>query len=161
MSTIIIDGAGGQINEATGAPIPPQPSEHHTYDMALDQWVDARTLDDAKASAWERVKLARDAAEQADFACDGATYQADRERITGATQLALLAQLADAPYSIDWTLSDNSLRTLDAAGMIAVGAALGEHVAGVFAIGRDLREQIAAATTIEQLDAIQWPQEGA
>lgn len=120
------------------------------------------TLDTARTRAWARIKRARALAEAADFVCCGATYQADKDRIVGAAQLALLAQAAGQPYSIDWTLSDNTYLTLDAAGMIAVGAALGEHVAGAFAIGRKLREQIAAATSFEALDAIVWPgQEGA
>lgn len=117
----------------------------------------SQTLDAAKVRAWTRIKVARTRAEFSDFTCAGAIYQADKDRITGATQLALLAQVAARPFSIDWTLSDNTSLTLDAAGMIAVGAALGAHVTGAFVIGRALREQIASASTIEQVDAIQWP----
>lgn len=118
------------------------------------------TLDTARVRTWARIKLARNAAEASDFACGGAIYQADKDRITGATQVALLAQAAGQPYSIDWTLSDNTQVTLDATGMISVGAALGEHIAKVFAIGRDLRGQIAAATSYEMLEAIVWPVAG-
>ncbi|MNT32960.1 hypothetical protein D3C72_1688660 [compost metagenome] len=49
--------------------------------------------------------------------------------------------------------------TLDAAGMIAVGAALVAQVSGAFAIARGLRELIATAETIGQLEAIVWPVE--
>ena len=117
----------------------------------------SQTLDAAKTRAWQRIKAARTMVEFSDFTCAGAIYQADKDRITGATQLALLAQVADQPYSIDWTLSDNSTVKLDAANMIAVGAALGAHVTGAFCIARTLRDLIAAATSIEQVDAIQWP----
>lgn len=118
------------------------------------------TLETAKMRAWSRIKQARSVAELADFTCEGSVYQADKERITGAMQLALLAQAAGTSYSISWTLSDNTTKTLDAAGMIAVGAALVLHVAGAFAIGRDLRERLAAATTIDQVNAVQWPVAG-
>jgi hypothetical protein len=161
METIIVNSDGTYTNERTGKTLPPRPSEYYEYDAAADMWIDARTLDSVKARTWARIKRARALAEAADFVCCCATYQADKDRIVGAVQLALLAQAAGQPYSIDWTLSDNTHLTLDAAGMIAVGAALGEHVASAFAIGRKLREQIAVATSFEALDAIVWPgQEG-
>ncbi|KKO63250.1 hypothetical protein VM94_03000 [Janthinobacterium sp. KBS0711] len=118
------------------------------------------TLDTARTRAWARIKQARALAETADFACGGVMYQTDKDRIIGAVQLALMAQAAGQPYSIDWTLSDNTYLTLDASGMIAVGAALGAHVAEAFAIGSHLRQQIAAATSFEALDAIVWPVQG-
>lgn len=118
------------------------------------------TLDTARTRAWARIKQARALAETADFACGGVMYQADKDRIVGATQLALMAQAAGQPYSIDWTLSDNTHLKLDAASMIAVGAALGSHVADAFAIGIYLRQQIATATSFEELDAIVWPVQG-
>lgn len=160
METIIVNSDGTHTNERTGKTIPPQPSEHHEYDAKADMWIDARTLDGVKMRTWERIKAARSMAETADFACGGVVYQADKDRITGATQVALLAQAAGQPYSIDWTLSDNTQVTLDATGMISVGAALGEHIAKVFDIGRDLRGQIAAATSYEMLEAIVWPVAG-
>lgn len=160
METIIVNSDGTQTNERTGRTIQPQPSKYHEYDAVADMWMDARTLDSVKARTWARIKQARALAESADFMCCGATYQADKDRIVGATQLALMAQAAGQPYSIDWTLSDNTHLTLDAAGMIAVGAALGGHVAEAFAIGLQLRGQIAAATSFEELDAIVWPVQG-
>jgi hypothetical protein len=160
METIIVNSDGTQTNERTGKTIPPQPSENHEYDAQADMWIDTRTLDSVKARTWVRIKQARALAEAADFMCCGVIYQADKERITGATQLALLAQAAGQPYCIEWTLSDNTHLTLDAAGMIAVGVALGAHVAGAFAIGLQLRGQIAAATSFEALDAIVWPAQG-
>lgn len=118
------------------------------------------TLDIARGRAWARIKQARALAETADFTCGGVVYQADKERITGAAQLAQLALAGGQPYSIDWTLSDNTQVTLDAAGMVAVGTALGDQVAQVFAIGHALREQIASATSIDALESIVWPVQG-
>lgn len=117
----------------------------------------SNTLKAAKERAWTRVKLERSRAEGGNFTYDGGTYQADKVRITGAVQLALLAKSAGVPYSETWTLTDNTTRVLDADGVIAMGLALGTFVSGIYATGRALREQINAATTIEEADAIRWP----
>lgn len=108
---------------------------------------------------WARIKALRDAAEEAGFVWDGSTFDSDKtsqSRIQGAAQLATLAQMTGSPFSIDWTLADNTVRTLTAADMIAVGTAMGVHISTQHAIGRIKRQQIDAATTPEELDAIQW-----
>lgn len=119
--------------------------------------VDMRSLDAAKLQAWSRIKKARTTAELSPFTYADDIYDADKAQISGAVQMALLAQLAGAPFSIDWTLNNNSVRSLSAAEMIAVGVALGEHVALVYDIGRTLREQIETCTTPAELDTIGWP----
>lgn len=119
--------------------------------------VDTRGLDDAKAQAWERIKQARAALEAAPFEWDGSVFQSDYVRIPASFSLAMLAQLSGAPFVREWTLEDNTKRTLDAAGMIAVGIALGNKVGSIFDIGTLLRDQIAASTSIPELDAIHWP----
>ncbi|MGX9773399.1 DUF4376 domain-containing protein [Janthinobacterium aestuarii] len=159
METIVINSDGTQTNERTGKTLPPRPGAHHIYDAGADLWIDTKTLEGTRISTWARIKLAREAAELSDFTCAGLRYQADKARITGAAHMALLAQVAGLPYSIDWTLSDNTTVTLDAAGMIAVGAALVAQVSGAFAIARGLRELIATEETIGQLEAIVWPVE--
>lgn len=116
--------------------------------------------DDAyRAKTWERIKAARDAAEQAGFVYNGMRFDSDRVsvgRIGNAVTLAMLAQMFGQPFSEDWTLADNSVVTLDAIGMMAVGMACGQYVGPIFNRARVLREQIAAATTADQLDAIVW-----
>lgn len=118
--------------------------------------VDTRDLQAAKERAWTRIKTARAAAELADFTHNGNVYQADRERITGAVTAAILAQLSGAPYSIVWTLSNNTTVTLDGPQMMGVGAALAQHIKDVFDTGVARRAAIAAATTNAGVDAIQW-----
>ncbi len=129
----------------------------HVWQMPERIVVDTRGLEDAKTQAWERIKISRSAAEKAPFECDGSLYDRDLERISGAVQLALLAQLASKPFTIDWTLFDNSVKTLDGPAMIAVGEAMGVVTKGIFDTARTLREEINAATTITSLDAIFWP----
>lgn len=144
--------SGGQLVSVGNAPGP-----HHVFDFAAKQWVDPRTLDQIKAAKWSALKAARDAAEFGGFTWDGSVFDSDltsQSRIQGAVQLA---GLAPASFGIDWTLADNSVRTLDAAQMTAVGEALGTHVLTQHTIGRGLRAALEAATTAAEVDAIAWP----
>lgn len=114
------------------------------------------SLEAAKERAWADVKAARSVAEAGTVVFDGGGYQADIVRINGAVQLAVLAKASGAPFSETWTLTDNTTRELDADQVIGLGMALGQYVSNVFATGRALREQINAATTIEEVQAIRW-----
>lgn len=118
-------------------------------------------LQEVRAAKWNEIKQARDAAEFGGFTWDGSRFDSDSEsqsRIQGAAQLATLAQLASQTFSVDWTLQDNTVRTLSGADMIAAGTAMGQHIMAVHAIGRVLRAQIEEATTLGEVEAVQWPQ---
>ena len=147
-------------NGVTLQNFPDLPSEHHVWDWATHTYVDPRTLDQIKGQQWEKVKASRDSVEFGGFVWDGSTFDSDQEsqsRIQGAAQLATLATLNNQPFSIDWTLADNSVRTLDASDMIAAGTAMGVHIATTHSIGRTLRIEIDAAVTKEEVEAITWP----
>ena len=134
---------------------PPQPSPHHIFDYTTKQWVDPRTLSDLQAAQWTQIKQARTQAEYAGFTWDGSAFDSDaisQQRITGAVALA---QMSDQ-FSIGWVLKDNTVRTLNQTDMMQVGAALGQHVAAQFAKGVLLREQIEAAATKEEVEAVVW-----
>jgi len=136
------------------------PSAHHVWDWTTLAWVDPRTLEDLKAAQWALIKRARDAAEQAGFVWDGSSFDCDptsQSRIQGGALMATTALLNSAPFAIEWTLADNTTRTLDAAQMIAVGLAMGQHIDSTHQIGRALRAQLAAATTAEEVAAVEWP----
>jgi len=140
-----------------GAPIslPAQPSPHHIFNYTTKQWEDPRTLQDFKDAQWAKTKQARSAAEYAGFTWGGSTFESDaisQNRITGAVTLAQMAP----EFTIDWILADNTVRTLSQADMLGVGAALGAHVAAVFAKGVTLRAQIEAATTPEAVEGVVW-----
>ena len=79
-----------------------------------------------------------------------------RLRISGAVQMAMLAQAANQPFVIDWTMEDNSSVTLDAAGMISVGLAVGYHTAAVFERCTSLKSMVELATTAESVESINW-----
>lgn len=132
-----------------------KPSPHHIFDYATKRWIDPRTLQDFKSAKWQEIKLARSEAEFGGFDWDGSRFDSDaisQSRIQGAVQLAAMSPA----FTVDWTLADNSVRTLDVAGMAAVGAALGAHVAAQHTQARGLRVQIDAATSSAQLENINW-----
>lgn len=131
----------------------------YRWDAQAGQWRAEPTLEGAKQAKWDEIKAARAAQETGGFTWDTSTFDSDhvsQGRIQGAVQLALLAADAGQPFAIDWTLADNTVRTLDAAGVIAVGLALGAHVQAAFAHGRDLYAAIEAAADTAAVAAISW-----
>lgn len=138
-----------------------QPSPTHEY-LWIDgapRWVDLATLADAQAVAWEAVKRAREDAEAGVFTFEGGLYDLNKENVSGAALAALMAQLAGQPFSIEWTLADNSVRVLDASTMQSLGRAMVTHIDGLHCTARGLRERIAAAATPEEAYAVTWPTE--
>lgn len=139
----------------TGQPSFP-PAPYMVWSEQQIAWVDARDLAGKKDAKWEEIKAAREAAEFGGFTWDGSTFDSDplsQQRIAGAVQLA---SLDPTGFTIDWTLADNTFRTLNAQEMTAVGVAMGQHVNAQHVKARILRQQIEAATTEAELDAIVW-----
>lgn len=140
-----------EIDEDIGVP----PFDGAQYHVPSKRWVDARTIGQAKAEKWQKIKAARDDAEFGGFDWDGSRFDSNQKsqaRILGAVQMAALAQ----DYSVDWTLADNTVRTLSASDLSEVGIALAAHVAAQHAKARAMRQRIDAAATIEQLKLIAW-----
>lgn len=138
-------------------PLSPPPFDGAAYDIQTRQWIDPRGLDEIKRLQWSRVKAERDRHEYAGFTWDGSVFDSDpvsQSRIQGAVQLAGLDPVA---FSIDWTLADNTVRTLSGADMVAVGVTLAQHVNGLHVIARGLRAQIESATTIAEVESVVWP----
>jgi hypothetical protein len=121
-------------------------------------WEDLRDLSQVKSEKWEQIKAKRDEVEHGGFTWDGSRFDSDlasQNKIIGAVQLANV--IGDS-FTIDWTLSDNSVRTLNRQQMVGVGEALGVHVVTQHTIGRSLRQQIENATTAADVAAVTWPE---
>lgn len=86
-----------------------------------------------------------------------------QRKINGAVTMALIAQTAGQPFTVDWTMADNSLVTHDAPAMIAMGVAVGQHVSDCHERGAALKAEIDAADTVEEIEAVDiysgWPGE--
>lgn len=139
--------------------LPEQPSPHHVFNYATGAWEDPRGLEERRAAQWARIKAARDAFEFSPFTWDGSVFdgtQASQQRIQGAAQLAVLAQMGGEPFLQGWTLADNTVRELTGPDMIAVGMALGVHIATAHELGRIKRRELEEATTLAEIDAVVW-----
>lgn len=120
-------------------------------------WTDVRDLAQVKADKWSAIKAKRSEVEFGGFTWDGSVFDSDplsQSRIQGAAQLATINPTT---FTIDWTLADNSVRSLSASQMVEVGETLGIHVATQHTVARGLRQQIDAASTVTEVEAITWP----
>ncbi len=82
----------------------------------------------ATISAWKRRQ------QDGGFSHAGKMWDSDdrsRLMLSGAVQMAQIAMAQGQPFSISWVAADNSAMTLDAAGIVALGVAAGQHVAAV------------------------------
>jgi hypothetical protein len=132
---------------------PEKPSAAHVFNFASCVW--ELDLSEARAIAWDRIKRHRSSEEFGTFIWNDYTFdcnEVSQRRIQGAVQLAVL----DTNSVIVWTLADNTAQTFNAAEIKQIGQALANHVNTCHERGRILRQQIQAATTQEELEAIAW-----
>lgn len=143
---------------------------------ALETYLDgtlqlrARTVDNAltfeiaKIELREAVMRRRDRAEFS--GCDTGLGRMDTDadsqrKINGSVTMALIAQAAGQPFSIDWTMADNTTVAHDGAAMIAAGVAVGMHVSACHENAIALKAAIEAAADVVALAGIDieegWP----
>lgn len=116
-----------------------------------------------KVRKWAVLKGARDVEISTGFEWSGSRFDSDLQSqifIIGASQLATLAQVTNQPFAIDFTLQDNTIRTLSTVEMIGVGQAMGIHIMTVHAKGRALRDTVSSATDADAVSALQWVDSG-
>lgn len=81
--------------------------------------------------------------------------------INGASSMALMAKMSGAPFSIVWTMADNTNVEHDVDQMLALGVAVGQFMNACHQHLIALRAAIGAAEDTETLDAIDleggWP----
>ena len=147
---------------ASGVPVvmPAQPDPAFVWDWLTHAWTDPRTLAQRKATKWASMKAARNTAINAPLVTPHGTFDADpasRANIAGAVALAQTLAAAVPPFSITYTLADNTSVVLDGPGMVSVGLALGAQVQAAFATARALRVQIDAAATADAINLLNWP----
>ena len=127
-----------------------------TYVPPSDK-VDFQSLKIRKLS---QIKLERERAKSGGFDVPNiGRFDSDsesRSNILGCVTAAKIAQDAGQPYSITWTLADNSPAELDAQTTIDVGLALLAHVDAIHQHSRTLRQQIDAAQDLQAIAAVRW-----
>ena len=139
--------------------IPPKPAIYAKFDWKAKEWKDPRTLQEVKDDKWASIKAKRDVAEFSTFTFMGIEYdcnEVSRARIQGAVQLASIALTNEMPYSIDWTVADNSTVILDGISMVQLGLALGAFTNNLHVYAKSLRNQIYGTEDKAIIESIEW-----
>ena len=113
------------------------------------------SLDDLKNEKRVEIAAARYEAETGGCTVDGVTIATDRGSQALLTAAVVMARL-DPEFKTQWKCADGRFKQLDAFQLRAIGDAVIAHVEACFAREGELCEQIDAAQTPEELDAIQW-----
>lgn len=117
--------------------------------------IPAPAFEDLKAAKYAEIAAARFEAETGGCTVDGVMIATDRGSQALLTAAVVSARL-DVEFKTRWKCADGRFVTLDAMQLRAIGDAVIAHVEACFAREGDLCEQIDAAQTPEELDAIQW-----
>lgn len=127
----------------------------HPENVRHEQPAPAPTLDELKQIKRDEIAAARYDAETGGCAVDGVTIATDRGSQALLTAAVVMARM-DPEFKTQWKCADGSFKQLDAFRLRAIGDAVIAHVETCFAREGELCELINAATTPEELDAIQW-----
>lgn len=119
-------------------------------------YVEQVSLPDAKQQARANINAARDAEEVAGFAAYGKTFDSDKTSQQRILIAANTAQVVGSSFTIDWTCDDNSVITLDYAQMLGLPVIMAQAGNALHQKARTLKEQIDAATTLEEINAVVW-----
>lgn len=137
-----------------------QPRYASEWSNTTFSWSDLRDLSQVKADRWTVIKQARDTAINAPLPTPYGSFDADarsQKNITDAIALLQALETSGTPQTIDFTLADNSVAVLTTAQMVEVGLLLGARTQEAYATARQLRADIEAASTQEEVEAVVWP----
>jgi hypothetical protein len=94
------------------------------------------------------------------FTWNGKRYASDPETMVRMMFVLVLALAAinnkDAAFTFDWPAADGTIVTLDRDTALAMGTALGARYAAAQHQYALLRGAVSAATTVAQVDSVQW-----
>lgn len=112
------------------------------------------TLEEIRAKKKQELATKRYTLETGGITVNNVHIQTDRESRSNLIAARTLAK-EDATYSTYWKTADGSFMKLDAETIIAIADAVVEHVEKCFRDEMQLAAQIDAATTLEELRAIE------
>ena len=140
-------------NEAKPIPARPQGAGWE-FDFLTGVWYN--NLVAAKDARWEDMKRIRTEIEFGPFMYNGMLFDGDldaQRRLGTYTSISK----SNPEFSASFILANNSAVDLSAADFIGIEIAKASQVADAFAVAAGLRNQIYAARTLEQVNAINWP----
>lgn len=137
--------------------LPARPSAAHALDRSTKVWA-LLPLEQLKAAAWRRIKVARAAALAAGVEVDElGRFDADPAAVLNITGVMAGLAYLPADWTIGWTRFDNTAVTLTKATFPQMALAVLAHGDAVHQTARTLREQIESAPDADALALICWP----
>lgn len=137
----------------------PLPADYFDRPYRIENGVLVPDLAAARARQRAMINAGRDAAQDGGAETPSGRFDSasrSREFLNGAVVAAQIALAQGQPFSINWTLANNNVVTLDAPGIIAAGLAVAAHVDAMHSRARVLKSRIDAATTLAGIAAITW-----
>lgn len=151
------------VGNFTAVAMPPRPSENHQFNYATKQWEDPRTLADLKAAKNAAIDLARERANSTTFMFQGLSIAVDplsKGDIMGAHGEWLTGQAPEG-WPGGWKSKDKGpngeslyVPIPDQATWLAFYRAMVAQGTANFAHSQVLKDQLAAATTAEEVAAV-------
>jgi len=117
------------------------------------------TLEEVKEAKIKEINTTRNTLEQGGFNFKGSRFDSDQisyMRLLGASQTAQTSLASGVPYSVDWTLQDNTTLTMNAQDMIEIIPTFAVYSNELHQKASMLKTEIEDATTIEEVSAIRW-----
>lgn len=133
-------------------PVPYTDEEQAAYEAQQAAWA-AGALDRAKAAKSAAVQAEKVRARDAGFIANGVLWDSDQSARVSYSEIALKL-LATPTFATPWKASQGVWVTMDAATYAAVSSAGETHVQNVFAWQAARDAEIAAATTVEAVQAV-------
>ena len=160
------DHLAQRVDPATGQVVdyqPPAPADDElrtwAWDDATRRWVAQPTLAALKLEARERIKAAREAAISEPKDTTHGTFDATLEARSNLAGVVAMAQTADKlglPSTVSYTLADNTRPEFTLAQIESAALQVGAQVQAAYDHADGLFQQIDAAESPAELDAIEW-----
>ena len=114
----------------------------------------------AKLEKRAELQKLRNTLEFGGFTWNSYTFDSDmvsQQRLNQACQQALLANMTNASFSRNWTLSNGEiLENVTAEQMLEICSTLANHVNNLHTKSQELYKKIDLATTLEEVVAVTW-----
>ena len=134
----------GEAWEYDEIPVPPEP--------------EPPTLDEVKAAKIQELKMVRNTKELEPISYNGVLFDADKDSLD-RLNYAIITLTVTHTYSIDWTTAKNTDVPMTVNDLNLVIASVGNRSNYLHITYRELKEQVNACTTVEEVEAITWPED--
>lgn len=114
------------------------------------------TIEEVRQAKWEEIKAKRDTEEQAGCPYMGSVLDSDSLSVQRINTAVQAAQVVGESFAVDWTMQDNTVVHMTYADVLGMPAALAVFSNDLHQKARGLRDQINAAETVEEVEAITW-----